>query len=315
MEEKYSKEEIKSIRTGAITLCAILVGVFITVSHNASIESKGLGGTYNLYASFGRTDGLNVGDAVRLSGVDIGRVTAAELDNNFRTRLTLEIDKHYKIPDDSSASIVSFGLIGGKYVEIDVGGSEEYLTPDSQVGYTQDAMVLEELLDRMISIGKSKSKTKEIMMNKRPVETIMGLVVLAVATLFMMFAYQVSDLQVVKGYEINARFLKVGGLNTGADVRINGIKVGTVLAQKINPEDYMVDVKMSLMPDIVLPADSTITIAGDGLMGDKFVKIEPGTSAEKLMPGSTATNTKDAKSLEDMVGEIIFMVTGNDEKN
>ena len=152
-------------------------------------------------------------------------------------------------------------------------------------------------------------------MNKRPVETIMGLVVLVVATLFMMFAYQVSDLQVVKGYEINARFLKVGGLNTGADVRINGIKVGTVLAQKINPEDYMVDVKMSLMPDIVLPADSTITIAGDGLMGDKFVKIEPGTSAEKLMPGSTATNTKDAKSLEDMVGEIIFMVTGNDEKN
>ena len=152
-------------------------------------------------------------------------------------------------------------------------------------------------------------------MNKRPVETIMGLVVLAVATMFMMFAYQVSDLQVVKGYEINARFLKVGGLNTGADVRINGIKVGTVLAQKINPEDYMVDVKMSLMPDIVLPADSTITIAGDGLMGDTCVNIEPGTSAEKLRPGSTATNTKDAKSLEDMVGEIIFMVTGNDEKN
>ena len=50
-------------------------------------------------------------------------------------------------------------------------------------------------------------------MNKKPVETIMGLVVLAVAALFMVFAYRVSDLQVVKGYEINARFLKVGGLN------------------------------------------------------------------------------------------------------
>ena len=70
-------------------------------------------------------------------------------------------------------------------------------------------------------------------MNKKPVETIMGLVVLAVAALFMVFAYRVSDLQVVKGYEINARFLKVGGLNTGADVRINGIKVGTVLSQSI----------------------------------------------------------------------------------
>ena len=124
-------------------------------------------------------------------------------------------------------------------------------------------------------------------MNKKPVETIMGLVVLAVAALFMVFAYRVSDLQVVKGYEINARFLKVGGLNTGADVR----------------------------PDISLPADSAVMIAGDGLMGDKFIKIEPGTSADRLLPGGTAENTKDAKSLEDMVGEIIFMVTGNEEKN
>lgn len=152
-------------------------------------------------------------------------------------------------------------------------------------------------------------------MNKKPVETIMGLVVLAVAALFMVFAYRVSDLQVVKGYEINARFLKVGGLNTGADVRINGIKVGTVLSQSINPADYMVDVKMSLRPDISLPADSAVMIAGDGLMGDKFIKIEPGTSADRLLSGGTAENTKDAKSLEDMVGEIIFMVTGNEEKN
>jgi len=151
-------------------------------------------------------------------------------------------------------------------------------------------------------------------MNKKPVETIMGLVVLAVAAVFMWFAYKVSDLQVVKGYEVQARFIKIGGLNTGADVRINGIKVGTVLSQKINPEDYMVDVTMSIMPNISLPKDSVISVAGDGLMGDKFIKIEPGKSTEKLAPGDIASNTKDAKSLEDMVGEIIFMVTGNDEE-
>jgi len=151
-------------------------------------------------------------------------------------------------------------------------------------------------------------------MNKRPVETIMGLVVLVVAAVFMWFAYNVSDLQVVKGYEINARFMKIGGLNTGADVRINGIKVGTVISQKINPEDYMVDVKLSIMPDVKLPVDSIITVAGDGLMGDKFIKIEPGKAEERIQPGSTVEQTKDAKSLEDMVGEIIFMVTDNDEK-
>ncbi|MBE6463117.1 MAG: outer membrane lipid asymmetry maintenance protein MlaD [Alphaproteobacteria bacterium] len=151
-------------------------------------------------------------------------------------------------------------------------------------------------------------------MNKKPVETIMGIVVLAVATLFMVFAYNVSDLQVVKGYEIGARFLKVGGLNTGADVRINGVKIGTVLSQKINPEDYMVDVRMSISPEIALPEDSVISVAGDGLMGDKFIKIEPGKSEETISPGAIASNTKDAKSLEDMVGEIIFMVTGDEEK-
>ena len=76
----------------------------------------------------------------------------------------------------------------------------------------------------------------------------------------------------------------------------------------------MVDMVLSIKPEVTLPSDSVISIAGDGLMGDKFIKIEPGKSAEKLTAGSTAQNTKDAKSLEDMVGEIIFMVTGNDEK-
>lgn len=151
-------------------------------------------------------------------------------------------------------------------------------------------------------------------MNKKPVETIMGLVVLVVATLFMLFAYKVSDLQVVKGYEITARFLKVGGLNTGADVLINGVKVGTVLSQKLNPLDYMVDVKMSILPDVMLPTDSIVSIAGDGLMGDKFIKIEPGKNEEKLVDGSVVENTKDAKTLEDMVGEIIFMVSGDEDK-
>lgn len=150
-------------------------------------------------------------------------------------------------------------------------------------------------------------------MNKKPVETIMGLVVLVVAGLFMLFAYKVSDLQVVKGYEINARFLKVGGLNTGADVMVNGVKVGTVIAQNLDKNDYMVNVKMSLTPEISLPKDSVISVAGDGLMGDKFIKIEPGKEKEKLQAGDTAYNVKDAKTLEDMVGEIIFMVTDNDD--
>lgn len=156
MEDKYSVDETKSIRLGIIAIAFILVIVILTVSHNASIKGRNVGGTYNIYADFGRTDGLSVGDIVRLSGVEIGRVTKAELDENFNSRLTLEIGSKYKIPDDSSASIVSFGLIGGKYVEIEVGGSEDYIQDGGQISYTQDALVLEELLDRIITMGKGK---------------------------------------------------------------------------------------------------------------------------------------------------------------
>lgn len=152
------------------------------------------------------------------------------------------------------------------------------------------------------------------MMNKKPVETIMGIVVIFVAAFFLYFAYQVSDLQVVKGYDINARFLKVGGLNVGSDVRINGIKVGTVIAQNLDPEDYVADVRLSISSNIQLPKDSVVSIVSDGLVGNKFIKIEPGKSKEFLQNGDTVANTKDFKTLEDMVGEIIFMVTDNGDK-
>ncbi|HIU52625.1 MAG TPA: outer membrane lipid asymmetry maintenance protein MlaD [Candidatus Scatocola faecipullorum] len=151
-------------------------------------------------------------------------------------------------------------------------------------------------------------------MNKKPVETIMGIVVIFVAAFFLYFAYQVSDLQVVKGYDINARFLKVGGLNVGSDVRINGIKVGTVIAQNLDPEDYVADVKLSISSNIQLPKDSVVSVVSDGLVGNKFIKIEPGKSKEFLQNGDTVANTKDFKTLEDMVGEIIFMVTDNGDK-
>ncbi len=154
--------------------------------------------------------------------------------------------------------------------------------------------------------------SKDILIYKRPVETIMGILVLVVAALFCYFAYSVSDLQVVKGYNVSAKFLKVGGLNTGSDVRINGIKIGTVVSQKLNDEDYTANVVMSLSSDIKLPSDSTASIVSDGLMGNKFIKIDPGHSKDFLKDGDVVQNTKDFKTIEDLVGEVIFMVTGDE---
>ncbi|MBO4293914.1 MAG: outer membrane lipid asymmetry maintenance protein MlaD [Alphaproteobacteria bacterium] len=148
-------------------------------------------------------------------------------------------------------------------------------------------------------------------MNKKPVETIMGIVVLLIAVLFLAFAYRVSDLQVVKGYELSARFFKVGGLNIGSDVRINGVKIGTVTSQKLSNEDYMVDVVLSIAPNIKLPDDSVVSITSDGLMGNKFVKIVPGHSQKTLQNGDQIAKTQDFETLEDLIGKFIFKATGD----
>ncbi|MDR3439741.1 MlaD family protein [Telmatospirillum sp.] len=146
-------------------------------------------------------------------------------------------------------------------------------------------------------------------MGRNLIETIMGGVVLLVAGFFLVFAYSQADLGAVKGYAVRAAFLSVGGLANGGDVRINGIKVGTVIDQTIDASSFNAVVRMSIRPDIHLPTDTLATIASDGLLGGKYVKLDPGRSGQTIPPDGTITNTKNFKSLEEMVGEIIFLAT------
>lgn len=161
--ELYTKEETKNLKMGLLVLGGILLIFLAVLLSRNSITPKEDGKYYQLYARFNRTDGLQVGDNVRLSGIDVGRVTDAVLDDNFKAILKMEIKEDVKLPDDSSAAIVSSSIMGKKYIEIDPGGSEDMLNPGDEFSYTQDAMVLEELIERIIGIGKAKrqSKTKE----------------------------------------------------------------------------------------------------------------------------------------------------------
>lgn len=155
--ENFTKEELKNFVIGltVIAVCFLLATIY-KIQNNVW---KGQDDAdYKLYATFNRTDGLVIGDHVRLSGINVGRVIASNLDSDFRATLTLNIDSGIQIPDDSSVSIVSSGITGNKYVEIDPGGSEDMFAPNGEFIYTQDAMVLEELVDRVISLGKAKRK-------------------------------------------------------------------------------------------------------------------------------------------------------------
>ena len=154
--EIYSKEETKSLKMGLIVIGFILVAFFAVLFSRDDISHKDGGKYYQVYARFNRTDGLLIGNVVRLAGMDIGRVVHAKLDDNFKAILTLEIKESVKLPDDSSAAIVSSGIMGNKYIEIEPGGSEDMLEEGGEFSYTQDAMVIEELIERIIGIGKAK---------------------------------------------------------------------------------------------------------------------------------------------------------------
>ncbi|GHU02670.1 ATPase AAA [Alphaproteobacteria bacterium] len=149
-------------------------------------------------------------------------------------------------------------------------------------------------------------------MQRNPVETVMGAVVLFVALFFVVFAFRKADLGAPVGYQVEARFNKSGGLAAGNDVMISGIKVGSVVGVSLDG-DYTARVAMTIQDGVKLPDDSEASIASDGLMGGKYVRIAPGSSPVLLASGGTFRRVKDFQSLEDMVGSLIFQITGGQD--
>lgn len=155
--DKFTKEELKDFIIGlCIVFIAFAVGIIYKWQNTVWADAKNT--DYALYATFNRTDGLEIGSKVRMAGIDIGYVEDSVLDENFRATLTFKVKENIEIPDDSSAAIVSTGVMGSKYIEIEPGGSEDMLPAGGEFLYTQDAMVLEELVDRIISMGKANRK-------------------------------------------------------------------------------------------------------------------------------------------------------------
>ena len=149
-------------------------------------------------------------------------------------------------------------------------------------------------------------------MGRNAIETVMGAAVLVVAAMFVYFAYNTAQIKAVTGYEVTARFFKVGGLSKGSDVRISGIKVGTVTDSRLDPVTFDAVVTMSITPEVKLPSDTVATIASSGMLGDKYIMLVPGHAEDRLAGGAAIADTRDYRSLEDQVGEIIFLATGGE---
>ncbi|MDR5653709.1 outer membrane lipid asymmetry maintenance protein MlaD [Ruixingdingia sedimenti] len=135
-------------------------------------------------------------------------------------------------------------------------------------------------------------------MAENTTEVIVGGAVLAVAIGFLIYAGQSVGLVRESGsYELRASFRSVEGVTVGTDVRLAGVKVGTVTALALNPQSYFADATLAIRAGVELPDDSTALISSEGLLGGNFVELQPGGSPFNLEPGGEIEDTQGSVSL------------------
>lgn len=138
------------------------------------------------------------------------------------------------------------------------------------------------------------------------VETVFGAIVLIIAAVFLIYGYQVGGVSTPDGYEVTAEFSELGGLQTGDDIRIGGVKVGSVADVTLDRNTYLAVVHMSLGSDIELPTDTVALISSESLLGGKYMSLQPGAEEEMLKDGGRIQYTQAPQNLEELLGQFIF---------
>ena len=141
-------------------------------------------------------------------------------------------------------------------------------------------------------------------MQNNTVETLIGAIVVVVAAGFLYFAYSSTSTAGLSGYDLEAKFQRVDGLNVGTDVRLSGIKVGTVSALTLDPRTYQATVHLNIRNDVKLPDDSSIMVTSTGLLGNSYLSISPGGSDKMIAAGGTIRNTQGSVDLMSLIGRF-----------
>jgi phospholipid/cholesterol/gamma-HCH transport system substrate-binding protein len=141
-------------------------------------------------------------------------------------------------------------------------------------------------------------------------EVLTGAMILCLAAGFLVYAVvQGGRAPQSAGIALTAEFDRVDGLNPGADVKIGGVKIGSVSDLRIDPRTFQAVVTLRVRSDLALPADSSAEVSSEGLLGGKYVSIVPGGADRLLRDGGRITETQGSVSLESLLGRFIFSVT------
>ncbi|MDP2086622.1 MAG: outer membrane lipid asymmetry maintenance protein MlaD [Gemmobacter sp.] len=149
-------------------------------------------------------------------------------------------------------------------------------------------------------------------MSENATEVAVGGAVLAVAVGFLIYAAQATGLGPDTGsYELRAAFRSVEGIKLGTDVRMAGVKVGTVTGLSLNPQTFMAEARFTVRDGIELPDDSTVLVSSEGLLGGNFVELMPGGSPFNLEPGAEIEDTQGAVSLTTLLMKFVGGAAGD----
>jgi phospholipid/cholesterol/gamma-HCH transport system substrate-binding protein len=133
-------------------------------------------------------------------------------------------------------------------------------------------------------------------------ETLIGAVVLAAAGGFLVYAANTADVGVGgAGYELVAKFRKAEGIDVGGDVRIAGVKVGTISDMELDLKTYFATVTVAIDNNVKVPDDSLAKITSASLLGDSYIAIDPGGSDLMLEPGEELAFTQGSISITDLI--------------
>lgn len=144
-------------------------------------------------------------------------------------------------------------------------------------------------------------------MKNSTVETLIGAAVIFIAAAFFFFAYQTSGKGHASGaYRVSAEFDNAEGVSVGTDVRVAGVKIGSVVDFTLNPENFQANVLMELDPKVKLTDDATAKVTAEGLLGSKFIALEQGGSDALLADGGVISNTQGAVDIWSLISQAMF---------
>ncbi len=145
---------VRDLIVGAFVLAALVSIAYLSVTLGG-LAYTGKGGL-ELFATFDEIGGLRPRAPVKIAGVRVGEVRAIVLDSDFRARTSLDLEGSLELPSDTSASILTLGVLGDQYIALEPGGEETYLRPGDEIAFTQSAIILERLIGKLVqNVGGS----------------------------------------------------------------------------------------------------------------------------------------------------------------